>query len=32
MRQLALVIIGVFLINGSFSFRQEYRDERALEA
>jgi magnesium-transporting ATPase (P-type) len=32
MRQLALVLIGDFLINGSFSFWQEYRDEQALVA
>ncbi|MGY6215789.1 cation-translocating P-type ATPase [Methylolobus aquaticus] len=32
MRQLGIAIIGVILINGVFSFWQEYRAERALEA
>jgi calcium-translocating P-type ATPase len=32
MRQLGTAIMGVILINGLFSFWQEYRAERALEA
>ncbi len=32
MRQLGAAIIGVILVNGVFSFWQEYRAERALEA